>query len=1153
MSYVFRAPLRDEIIKHLLNAAEGQGIAVAYDAVWGDMFGGINFSQLRIVQDGNHYIEVERLHLTYRLLPMILEKRLDVRSIRLIRPHARWLLPEPDTTKETEPFDPNFSLDLAKLNIRNGYIELADTLIFKDIDLNTRLQIRPHMLKGRLRRSNLKIKLNATDRLTLRSAQCDFAYSAPDTIHMDNLAIFTLHSLLKGSIHIDAGNFNATLKQAKIDLNEAAPQNLNGFLYAKGIINKDSLGYGGNCSIELKNFSAPQFSLADLSLKANGKSGKFNIGLSASDKKGLISGYGSLNIFDSSITADISVDELILKQDAGLPMQFKGKINLDYDFVAERANARLQANKAVIFPEGKSPISFEGQLDAIYEFITNQGSLSGNIQNIKIQNINSGQCRFNSRFSGGKIDVDSLIFKDDLTQIRASGTFSSDTLTGFLDIQNFKLASLGSLNPLGKGIAADVNGQLKLEGSDSRPLISGALLLRSDEAFFSQAYVDMNSFDPVNLAGKANFSLSGISGLGEEKINLNLKISDAYLHANASAGKNLSLTTDGALRLSTKRQEIRYDCNKTLLVAKQDTVENRFPFTVGYEGDSLYLTPVYFFVGDGELGTFASWRSGELPRWELSLHGVNLEVLQELLGLPQNSSGRISAQIASRGVGNQKTILIQAFAADLNVDMVQADSVEFMGELDMKKLNFTLSALNNENESKADGKVYYKLNDTSLVQHFNINLDINDIGTWPFFFLKNILNLKQGLVTAKLNVSGNLAQPDIKGWLRIKNGTVYVPIVNLTSTATSAELLFRNGEMILDKMEGTVGKGTIRGRGNYLLFTPPYPYFFSFSFKDIFFSSNRHIHAICGGTLSLENRSGEYLDIRGDINLKEAFVTYGLTDEIKLGDSSPRPTKKADAKQSSAPFPTYIDISITGSRNIWLRNDMMQVEVVPDIKIVQKDNTGLRLTGWLQARQGRFYYLDHVFRIRDDSRISFAGTQDINPEFDLWAVMPTSEIHERGGKQELIKIIVHMSGTLSAPIIEFYSDPPVWSESEIITYLHLRKANLDVTNMDIPVSDLLGGYIGVTISDYLRKQTKLDIFTIENLGVTDSIPTKVTVGKYFGNKWFISYTLALSQGRLTSNQHEFRVEYNINENQDIILERDDFGRHSLRYQVRIRY
>jgi len=57
MAYFLRTPLRDDIVRQLLRIAEEQGVCVDYDAVWGDLFGGINLSNLTVIQDADHHFQ----------------------------------------------------------------------------------------------------------------------------------------------------------------------------------------------------------------------------------------------------------------------------------------------------------------------------------------------------------------------------------------------------------------------------------------------------------------------------------------------------------------------------------------------------------------------------------------------------------------------------------------------------------------------------------------------------------------------------------------------------------------------------------------------------------------------------------------------------------------------------------------------------------------------------------------------------------------------------------------------------------------------------------------------------------------------------------------------------------------------------------------
>ncbi|MEA3311610.1 MAG: translocation/assembly module TamB domain-containing protein, partial [candidate division WOR-3 bacterium] len=392
-------------------------------------------------------------------------------------------------------------------------------------------------------------------------------------------------------------------------------------------------------------------------------------------------------------------------------------------------------------------------------------------------------------------------------------------------------------------------------------------------------------------------------------------------------------------------------------------------------------------------------------------------------------------------------------------------------------------------------------------------------------------------VKGELHASGTLANPDIEGWVNVRNAEVYVPAIDLTSERTDADILFDNGRVIVDRLDANIGTGSIEGRGDYTLFTEPYPFFFGLRVNDVIFSPDRHISAVCSGNLTLEGTYITPLMIDGKMTLKEALVTYGLGDEIRVIS----PAAPLRDPSLPPPPPTYLNLTIKGEKNIWIRNNDMDIEVIPDLEIIVRDDPMPQIVGELRVKRGSAYYLDHQFRLDPArSRIIFPPIEELDPEFDIWASMRTSELDSSRGKPEVIEITLHMAGTLTEPILEFYSDPPVWSESEIISYLHLNLATAFVQGV---VRD---------VTSPIQNWARLDVFSIEDFAMQD-VPTKVTFGKYISDKLFASYTVAISQRVPGENQHQFRVEYDVGRNQDIILERDEEGAHNLRYQIKLRY
>lgn len=1154
MMYLVRVPVRNDLIRRVLAFAEQKGFQVNYRSVWGDLFGRINFSKLYVFQDEDHYFEAERVQLSYRLLPLITEQKLVIRGVNIVRPRARWLLPE--TTRTQEPFDPDFSLDLDGLRVSRGYVELADTLVFHDVELDLRLKVRPHQVEGRLRQAALRGELQGRERLQLRKATAQFSYKAPDTFHIKNLSILTSNSTLKGGFDLDGPSWGLALEELKLDMSELDSGNMRGELIAHGSIAERSTGYAGDLSARLTGFSTSDFQIADLFLSTKGDRGLFEISLAAQDERlGRAKGSGTLYIGKEEISAALNMEDVELYPSSGLPLYFKGLVSASYVPGQQKVSADVTVERLQIFPEEQCPMSFSGSLSASYEIAKREGQVKGMLQDIHIQTADLGSCRFDLGFSGNAVEIRDFVIQEGLTRIAAQGVWTSDSITGKLDVASFQLANLCNYNPL--GFAAELDAKLSLGGSVQAPILSGVAVLRPD-TFFERANLDIENFNPIALAGVASVQIYGLNSLGGKSLDLSMDLRDSLLKLDATDREELALASDGIVKLDWEEKTYEYECMHLMVISGGDTIANRNPFILSQAGDSLYLGPAFFDVEEGLIGGTGSWRPGELPRFSLSLSNIQLATLGRMFNLPTNTQGTIWGQIAARDNLEGQTIYIDLGVSNLRIADIEADSFAFVGTLDAERLDFEASFLRGFDLSVAFGYMYYDLKNPALVKAFDVDISLKDIGVWPLAVIKDVVEVKEGVIDGHLKVSGTPTKPDVAGWLKARDALLYVPLINLTGKDVYVYATLDKGKLILDTLRGKVvdprrekGKeGTIMGRGDYALFTSKHRFYFGFMFKDVLFSPERRLHALCNGNITIEGTEVDPLEVKGKINVSEAVATYELWDEFRF--TGPLPAANPNLPP---PPPAYLDLEITGDRNIWLSNNWMDIELSANLQVVQRDEPYPRVIGSLEARRGNVYYLDHTLRLERGSVI-FPPTQALDPELDIWAYEITNTTYTVSGSARPVKVILHMGGTLTQPLLEFFSDPPIWSESEIIQYLNFNLAPTDIaTDVGTTLSETFLAQIARGGSQWVRQRLNLDIFSIEAMGEE---PTKVTLGKYIGDRWFASYTYAVEKGggpNPNPNQHEFTVQYQIGKrrNQEIVLDRDEEGKTGLRYQIRIRY
>ena len=216
-----------------------------------------------------------------------------------------------------------------------------------------------------------------------------------------------------------------------------------------------------------------------------------------------------------------------------------------------------------------------------------------------------------------------------------------------------------------------------------------------------------------------------------------------------------------------------------------------------------------------------------------------------------------------------------------------------------------------------------------------------------------------------------------------------------------------------------------------------------------------------------------------------------------------------------------------------------------------KERGPLYLTGILNTHRGNYYWLNHTLSITE-GQLVFLPQEPVEAELDIWAEMNTRDRDPTTGTPITIKL--HMFGTITEPIFEFFSDPPYYTEQDIVTYLNLNITWSDLESMKrgefvrtvLPHSIL--SWLESDVSRRIRQYTGLDYFRIDTPFFEEETSTRLTVGKYISRRLFISYTYDI-----TSFENEFNVEYFIDDKNEILVRRDEEGEYSVQYQYRIRF
>lgn len=660
----------------------------------------------------------------------------------------------------------------------------------------------------------------------------------------------------------------------------------------------------------------------------------------------------------------------------------------------------------------------------------------------------------------------------------------------------------------------EMEGKILVQGDMRNPLFNGEITAHSE--IFDALSLKMEGFNPV--------SFEGMCSLWIEKL------------------KSKGVQLDGTLFLEKKRftfQCITKDKKIIRMEGKVIPEDKKIIFeSIGFKPDS----GVYFYSKERSV---LNLKEGvEIRNFNLYGEYGNL-IIKSFLFKDKK------LKIFRGYVSNFELSLFKRFIQDINpegrADML-LDVKDFKGVLQIEIKDFILKnarfkniyfTIDIDTLSWLRGRVVRE-KDTSFIKgsvevdftkiklkNFDINLSLNNPGSWVFGFLRKIIVLKKGEIYGNLRIKGSLKEPSLDGKIEIKNGEVFLPAFDLYGTKAYIHLLLAKKKIYLLNSFTDIEKGRLYGNGFFDVHKRNYE--FNFSFEDVPISLNG-IYMISTGYLDLTGDLNSKPRITGGIEVKEGLIFY------EFGKEAP---------QTSASNLPVISLSIKGERRIWLRNRMMDVELSPDIMIKVEKNKPV-IAGDIKVIQGNVYYLEHIFRIKEGV-IRFVSQEEINPEIEIVAKTTTDRFFEENGKRKRINIYLYLHGDVKNPIVDFYSEPPVMSEDDILTYLALNLTPEDIYSAEErevltrALSGIAVKFAQQQIEKRLKNLMPVDYFVIEPTGEG----TRIIVGKYISSKLYVSYAHSFA----ASEQDAYRVEFETKKNQQIVIEKTEEQRYTIKYEI----
>ena len=353
----------------------------------------------------------------------------------------------------------------------------------------------------------------------------------------------------------------------------------------------------------------------------------------------------------------------------------------------------------------------------------------------------------------------------------------------------------------------------------------------------------------------------------------------------------------------------------------------------------------------------------------------------------------------------------------------------------------------------------------------------------------------EGLLDGQAAVLGTTAEPELRGELRLTNGSAFFEPLNVRYDQVRLVANMAEGSRL--DLEGALrtGDGEARLRGSVDLAVPSDPSFdLTVAAERLQAARRRDIVAVASGSAHLGGRyrrpvvTGSLRMDEGEVHLDEMWRQYQI---VQLDTSLFQRFDTTTVRYRPPPENPFLanvrldGLSLTADRDVWVRSREVDIEVIGTVELVlDRQVDDLRLTGSLEASRGT-YNLQLArggglparrFEIREGT-VEFMGTPGVDPRLQI-----SAGYNVRRAQGDPIDVLAQVTGTLRQPRVALTSDSDLpLSESDLASYILFGRAGAELSQAetDVVSSSLVGlvrpALTGLASSELQRVATSLGI------------------------------------------------------------------------------
>ena len=391
----------------------------------------------------------------------------------------------------------------------------------------------------------------------------------------------------------------------------------------------------------------------------------------------------------------------------------------------------------------------------------------------------------------------------------------------------------------------------------------------------------------------------------------------------------------------------------------------------------------------------------------------------------------------------------------------------------------------------------------------------------------------EGLLTVSGTLSGTRSAPEITGHLALERGAIDERRIGLEldSLAVAAEVIGK--QLILHSATGRTKKGHLRMQGALpLTGDPAAGVELEAEVEGLSLRTRGAVKALGDANLVVTGTMAKPV-LKGKLVVREASIPLpekGRKEMVKIPADDPwlKGTRVASGNRpplQSQQLPFDLNLTVEITRNLWLRNDDINVEIGGDLKLTTPEGS-LRVEGDLKTRQGSVRMLNRRFQVTKGS-VNFFGARTLLPTIDIEAETKVRET----------MVTIHLTGTVEEPKLDFTSNPSQ-SESDIVSLLLFGRTSSELSSGETnfvqeQAGTVAASYVSAQLEREVGQKLGLDVFEINAAEGNE----RVAVGKYVSSNTL----LRAYQEMGTESYGGVAVEHALTQEFDLEVTADDRG------------